>query len=365
MFGLKRKQHQSRPQDLTFLERVEQFWPWFEQNAARFYKTIDEGRATELVDEVSGYMNQTLPHMSWVFGPGESGGHSFTVTGEGVVAKQLLAERWFRDAIEVPGWDFHWSRHPSTPERLADVVIGLSESESVSLSEVQVLTTPDEEQEKFTLLAWHPLLAKLPEQDQHTIIFLLLDEALGEFGVKQWLGEIKIESFDTGNLPEQTKLMSLAELPGFVEQAFRYHQWEKISPLQSYSLYQLREQAAGPRGDTIAGTTLIPHEVLDYIAGRQADESLLEGTGAELAYVRLDSTNLPSGQETDTRANIENALDEALGGNGSGRTLGGAVGVNQTYIDLVLFDGHRSRETVQKTLDSLHLKGDFAIESLE
>ena len=50
------------------------------------------------------------------------------------------------------------------------------------------------------------------------------------------------------------------------------------------------------------------------------------------------------------RAELEDALEAALAGEKLGELMGGSVGTNQTYVDLVLFDGQRSMDVVADTL---------------
>ena len=114
-FGKKR----SEP---TFKSRVETFWQWYPQVAEDFFQTIEDGDCKDLAPQVGDFMQRTLPTLSWVFGPGENGGHSFTVTGEGEVPKQLLAEYWRACAPEIPKWTFHASRQ-ATPAFLSAVIV--------------------------------------------------------------------------------------------------------------------------------------------------------------------------------------------------------------------------------------------------
>jgi hypothetical protein len=78
--------------EFTFKQRVEAFWTWYAEVADRFYQTIDDNQSSSLTDEVCAKVDELLPGMAWVFGPGEDGkGHSFTLSGEGILPKQLLA----------------------------------------------------------------------------------------------------------------------------------------------------------------------------------------------------------------------------------------------------------------------------------
>lgn len=343
----------------TFKERVDRFWDWLPQVAGRFFETIESGRCEDLLPEVSEMMDETLPGLAWVFGPGENGGHSFTVSGEGVVAKQLLAEYWRSRAPEVPHWTFYASRQPSPPEKLKDFAIGVGDHERIDFETVLTRTSVDEEAQAIHLSAWHPAFERLPEEHHPQVLFLLLDEALGEFGTEMWLGEIQVEPIAPGN-----DTRPLVELPAFVRQVSDYYQWEKLPPLRSYSLFEVSEQSNCRRGDTVVGTTCIPDLVFEFLENDgELSEDPLEGTGAEFAYVAIDGSVFPEGEQTDVRANIEDALTDALEREGSGRTLGGAFGIDESYIDLILFDGDRSRQIVENVLRELQLHGRSRIES--
>ena len=339
--------------DQTFKERVDIFWDWFPKVADRFYETIESGQCADLVDEVSDFMGNTLPGLAWVFGPGEEGGHSFTVSGEGMVAKQLLAEYWLSQEIPLKGWTFYQSRQPN--RQLESIAVEIDGLGRVDTETMLIQTTVDQEHEVLDIVAWHPLFAELPEDHHAQLLFLLLDETLGEFGTQTWIGgieidEVKPESVD-GRITHQLK-----DLPKFINDIRRYHGWEKHSPIRSYTSYTIRSQQPILRGDTIAGTTCIPRLVFELIEeGGRLDEDPLDGTGADLAYLQIDASVFPSGDEAGVRHNIEEALEQALEPDQLGRPLGGAAGTDSAYIDLLLIDGERSRQAVDQTMKRLEL----------
>ncbi|MCO8122714.1 hypothetical protein NHH03_13280 [Stieleria sp. TO1_6] len=341
------------PTDATFKQRVELFWQWFPSVAGRFYETIEAGNCADLADEVSEFMGETMPGLAWVFGPGEDGGHSFTVSGEGQVAVQLLAEYWLSQAVELPGWTFYESRQPSAQTEGVSIEIGsLGRVDSESFL---IRAAVDEEREVIDIVAWHPLFAELPEQHHAQLLFLLLDEVLGEFGTQTWLGGIDIAEVNASEVNGRT-VFRLMELPTFIKGIQRYHGWEKHSPLRSYTGYTVREASPVLRGDTIAGTTCIPGLAFELIdEGGRLNEDPLQDTGASLAYLQIDGAVFPDGDQAAVRHNIEEALDEALEGQQLGRTLGGAAGTESSYIDLLLIDGDQSRAAVEQTMERLSL----------
>ncbi|MCA9139225.1 MAG: hypothetical protein KDB00_20770 [Planctomycetales bacterium] len=337
----------------TFKERVEVFWNWFPEVSSRFFETIESGKCAELADEVSEFMANTMPGLAWVFGPGENGGHSFTVSGEGMVARQLLAEYWLDQEVPLKGWTFYQSRQPN--RHLESIAVEIGNLGRVDAETMLIETTVDDQQELLDIVAWHPLFAELSEDHHAQLLFLLLDETLGEFGTQTWIGGIEIDEI-APDAVDGRKTHRLIDLPKFINDIKRYHGWEKLSPIRSYTGYSIRTQQPILRGDTIAGTTCIPRLVFELIEeGGRLDEDPLDGTGASLAYLQIDGAVFPSGDEAGVRHNIEEALEETLESNQLGRPLGGAAGTESSYIDLLLIDGDRSRAAVDETMRRLEL----------
>ena len=348
-----------KPPQPTFKARVAEFWQWYPQVADRFYQTIEQGRCEALAPEVSKFMDKMLPNLAWVFGPGENGGHSFTLSGEGQVVKQLLAEYWLTQAPQISRWTFYASRQPSEADRLKDLAIAVGGGEQVDTQNFFIKTTVNEEAQLIDIAAWHPSLKQVPPDHHYQILFLLLDEALGEFGTETWLGEIKVQP-----LAAEPGTITLDALPGLIENVKKYYQWEKLSPLQTYSVYKVSESSNSPRGDTLFGSTCISSLISEFLENKgKLAENPLAGTGAELAYMAIDGSVFPDGSQVDVRANIEDAVGDALAKENSGRTLGGAFGTQQSYIDLLLFDGDNSRRIVETALDGLQLRGRSQIKS--
>lgn len=341
----------------TFRERVDVFWEWFPQVAERFFQTIEDGNCEDLVDEVSQFMGDNLPGLAWVFGPGEDGGHSFTVSGEGMVAKQLLAEYWLSQEVPLNGWTFYQSRQPS--RQLDSIAVEIDDLGRVDTESMLIRTEVDPEHEVLDIVAWHPLFSELPEDHHAQLLFLLLDETLGEFGTQTWIGAIDIEEVDPSEVDGRIT-HRLKDLPKFINDIQRYHGWEKHSPIRSYTGYSIRTQQPVLRGDTIAGTTCIPRLVFELIEeGGRLEEDPLEDTGATLAYLQIDAAVFPNGDEAGVRHNIEEALEQALETEQLGRSLGGASGTDSSYIDLLLIDGERSRGAVEQTMQQLELAGRY------
>lgn len=342
----------SVPESLNFKARVESFWDWYAKVASRFYQTIEDKRCTDLTGEVSKKVDELLPGFAWVFGPGENGGHSFTLSGEGVLHKQLLTQYWAGRAPALAGWTFYSARQPG---RIDGIRMNI-ERQSFDPMEFWLTPAVDPEEEKVDITAWHPLYQKLSEQNRLGPLFLFLDEALGEYGTGQWIGEI--EASDR----RLTDAIPLGELPTFIEKLAKETGWKKLPPGEGVSLYEFnRPDATFPRGDLVVGTTMNMQLINEYLASEGDMEDPLAGTGAHYVFVSFDAGILPEGKQVDARAAIEDGLDAALRAAASGRLMGGGLGREFAYVDLLLLDGKNSLSIVQRVLREHQLPPGTAI----
>jgi hypothetical protein len=102
---------------VTFKSRVQRFWDWFAQESDRLHAAVSTGKSSTVASEVSAKVDELGPGFAWVFGPGETKAHeSFTLSGEGVRHKQLLAQYWLTQAPQLPQWTFHSARQPGSIE---------------------------------------------------------------------------------------------------------------------------------------------------------------------------------------------------------------------------------------------------------
>lgn len=332
-----------KPSGPTFRARVGQWWDWYAGQAARFYETIESSQCPALAGEVSAKIDELLPGFAWVFGPGpgpEGRGHSFTLSGEGNIHRQLLAQFWLAQAPALEGWAFHASR------QAGDIEGKCIDMGGQRFDPIEFWLTPDvnRETEKVDLTVWHPLYEHMEEGARWTVLFLFLDEVLGEFGTQQWIGEIQL------NNKRLAESIPLRELRGYLDNVAQNTGWKKFPPGEAVSVYQLEPHGRFARGDIIVGNTRCPALLNEYLEAKGALPDPLAGTGADYVYAAFDARVLPDGQQSETRGAIEDLLDAALRGVAGGQLIGGAHGAERAYIDLLLFDGDASMGVVEQIL---------------
>lgn len=345
MFDLFRR---ARPvTENTFKARVDRFWKWFASNSEAMLSAIDDKRCGDLQDDVSRQVDGLGPGFGWVFGPGENGArHSFTLTGEGVVERQILAQYWQSRSPQLPGWSIYGSRQPSRETPTWELHI---DEDSFKPAAFWCSVFLDEQDEEFDITVWHPLFAKLPKEEHFRVLFIVLDELLGEFGTQRWIGEIKISK------ERLAESMPVAELRDYVNAETARRGWKLIPPGEKWSLFRFESAEDFPRGDVLTWNTAVPALVHETFDSKGSPSDLLEGTGAEFLFVKLPAEVFPRGREVETRGEVEDALDTALKGEASGMVVGGSLGPSGGYIDLLALDGSNSVNTIQRVTGKLSL----------
>lgn len=336
----------TKPQEPTLKQRVAGFWEWFAANADRIDAAIEENRCADMQPETSGAVDNWLGGMAWVYGPGESGnGHSLTLSGEGSLAKQFVAEYCVSQAPELARWVFHSSRQPSIWDG-GKFVLRLDDGgEEFNAIEFWVTPNVNDEREELDIFVWHPSIARLPEGTCMSALFLTLDELLGEHGTQNWIGEIKF----TGEHLENS--IPITELPEWIANLERDHGWKKFPPTETYSNYRLKtEEYSWPRGDTVVGTSRFFDLVGDYLDAKGPCEHPFPGIGVDYVFVSIPTSFFPQGEAVNGRGVIEDEIIEALESAAAGISLGGATGRQNCYMDFAIYDGERSIEIIRDVL---------------
>lgn len=330
-----------KPTTLTFRQRVTNFWNWYQDAAESLAKDFSEKQAPSMAPELSRKIDEWLPGFAWEFGPGEGSGHSFTITAEGDRCRQLLALNCVKHAPSLPGWTFYASRQPC---QFHGHSLTLDEKKFDPL-EFWVVPMVNVESERLDLTIWHPLFAHMDESARWTVLFLYLDMVFGEYGTQSFVGKIE---FSDARLSEAIPLTELAE---HTAQIASEHGWKLAVPGELFSLFSFENPSSNfPRSDSITWTSCLPPLVESFFENDGVISDPLAGVEAAFAYVSIDTAFFPEGKEAEFRGEIEDALDAALVVGDSGKVVGGGMGLNRTYSDLLLFDGDASLEVVRNTL---------------
>lgn len=329
---------------LTFKQRVEEFWKWFSSVAPRFHSALKEKDRTPTTEETIEVVEDLLPRFGWVFGPGEiDDDYSFTLTPEAIEQKRFLAEYWLALAPDIEGWTFYDARQPGAPDGTIEI-----KGERIKASAVWVTPVPDDDKEVFHISVWHPVFSTLEKSDCFEIIFLWLDEILGEKGTSSWIG--RIEFSDT----ELKGAIPLKELRELTQETLASKGWNEKH--EEYCSYTHEAHQGAVRTDIYVGSTCCFSIVRDYFENYEPfDDNPIEGLGAHYLFLSLSLEDFPTEDEVDFRGAIEDRIEARFTDNHSGKVLGGATGTSRAYIDLLIFDGENSIDQIRDAIIASNL----------
>jgi hypothetical protein len=298
--------------------------------------------------------------MAWVFGPGDKPGeHSFTLSGEGIEFKQMLTLHWLKQAPRIDGWKFYAERQPA--DNPGDFTLGLNGELVFKVMEFWVTPGIDEENECVDLTVWHPLAEQADPRHCQTALFLVLDEIFGEIGTGRWIGTMK---FSRDKLAES---MPILELKEFVDTTRADRGWKSQHPCDTWTCYGIpaEKRKEQLRFDTISGTTVCWKTLRDFLDDPDSFVDPFAELAAEWVYLSFPSSVLPKGKEVDTREMMAEAIVKPLTQKRSGTLLGGAIGHERVYIDLLLFDGERSLQLIREAARSAGFPAETRLEFLD
>ena len=176
---------------LTFKKRVEIFWKEFSEKENSLRTCISSPDSLQGVDIINGILEKSQLSIAFMMGfNGEK--FEFFFSPEGNKDVQFLTRCIIDMCPDIPGWLFYSSKQASSIEKLTGMKIQISEQAAIVSEELFIYPVLDEKTKKFDIQVYNDSFKHLPEKDCVFISFLLLDEALGEYGTELFVGAIDI-----------------------------------------------------------------------------------------------------------------------------------------------------------------------------
>jgi len=175
------------------------FWNWFQNNDAELFNfETDQER---VFDRLAREMHKVNPSLTFEFGPKQNGQREFVISADGIKAAFPAVEALYSAAPSLPHWKVVKFRPRREPFDIS------YKGANVKASSVKVHMELNGRVADLTVFI--PGYTSAESGSYGAINYLLLDQALGEFDVETYVGEIRIESSPH---PDE-KTYSLAELP--------------------------------------------------------------------------------------------------------------------------------------------------------
>lgn len=336
---------------MTFLQRADEFWKWFaEQEETLSDMATHPGQYDP--DQVTSFVSEGIARLAMDIPFNMGGRHEFSFAVEGQEHLFYLLPYLIRRKPQGlrHDWQFSPCLQSSRGESFDFGMYGIR----VSTNAIRVSTGYDPDNNTFSLRFYHPDLCGLPEEQCFNAFYILLELTIGEGLSYVYVGDVQ-----RADGPEEG-MFPLTELEARIEEALDAMGHSRIvSPEERYTTYQLKPQAGGGlRRDVIAGVTCYIGLLNDYYAGEARAAGALAACGAKACFLFFPYPGEDRGDVLQARYDLEERLqDEVLGPRGSGResgiVLGGALGVDHAYIDLLLYDEPAFLQRVRPLLAAL------------
>jgi len=330
-----------------FRSRVKRFWNQFLHREEELRALMDEKKMVEAMELAASLLDVCFSeHWMELGKSGET--YELTLSAEGQKHRLLLLYYWRDHAPQELSdrWLFHVGRRRA--KTLHQWSIRIYEQD-IAAKDVFVWTEQSERNRLFLSL-FSPVLAELlnggsdGENKAYAIAEILLDQALGETTAMNVIDGLEL-------LPQkkETKGMELTALFDFVKE--HCSDWD-ADPCDSYGAYRCTPKLkdAQLREDIFVGSSRCNRLIGEFYNGES--DIFREGmeNGAVFGYLFFNNDEIDRNRMVSFRGEMEEELEEKTGD--SCLVIGGATGINYSYIDVLCYDYPQFLQGAKEMLNS-------------
>ena len=203
--------------------------------------------------------------------------------------------------------------------------------------------------DSFRISYFETNLNSLPEDESDNAVSVIIDNTLGEGISFKYLGEVsRARKLEMGMFP-------LPELKEFMKETVeRKGRQFYENPKDFYSNYRLKPQKSDVlRYDINIGTTCFKPILIDYYNDSTQIFDHINTFGAQAVFIVFKNVD---GSDVDDMLRLRHEIEDSLSHEilepmCLGQVIGGAFGVNHSYIDLIVFDYFTFVEMVKSLVE--------------
>ena len=332
----------------TFRQRTAEFWQWFTDNEPRLAAMIEK-RGEEDVDKMVDFISGGVQLISGELNFNLGGDYEFTFTIEGKNYLFYLLP-WLVEQMpeQFRGkWHFFPCMQGTHGESFGFQMYG----KDVQLDEVMVGLKYKEDQNYFDIRFYDEQLCSLDDNSCYNAFYIMMELTIGEALSHIYIGNgDKADGMEAGMFP-------LTRLEACMTVALEEAKKEILTrPDERYSVYRMEfDTVKDLRYDMVIGTTCFSDLLQDYFNGETENADKLAACGSKAVFLVMPVGEAGRSGMLKLRYEIEDRLTaEVLGKKGSGREigilLGGTMGRDNLYIDLLLYDAPAFMEQASSLL---------------
>ena len=306
----------------------------------------------ELPAWMAEHLQAIHPQLMWEFGPAvQSRGHRLVITPEAEKALRPLVATILERAPTLKGWEFYGYR---LPEDLQLTLNTVEARTGVTIEDFKVRVSRGHNHRVDLCYSSKSVIGS-SDQEALNASFVATETLLGEECLDKWIGAIEVSPLLSPSkfkslfrrVPESPNhLLPLAHVHDTVTAVIesireqlppRPHcEWLDEAKWSCWRLNRLIKTTIPQSSISLRPFPRVQRCGLRRHGGGLFHSERFSRCGETFCYVKIDGVQgLPSGNFAE-RADIEDALTEALGVDGLGCAVGGGTGRRYLYVDLAI-----------------------------
>lgn len=323
--------------NLNFIKRIDLFWKWFEENEFLISSMV-ENQSEDIINFISNGINIISNNIS--FNVSRNYEITFSIDGKNYLfylIPRILSS--MPDRLKEK-----WTFLPYLPSSDGINFSVQLNNKKIEMQDVLIKIEFDEENDKFDLIFYNKDLNDVDTEEAYNIFFVMMENSIGE-----GLSRIYIRYVDISN-KKLINMIPLIELEEYIKKTLTFFRKDIITdPINQYFSYTFEPKNINIlRYDIIAGISSYYETINDYYNENVNDIVEISKCGARAIFLYYTYDAEGDNDEIkkeilNERYEIQERLErEVLGskysGNEIGIVLGGAMGIYNIYIDLIVYD---------------------------
>lgn len=321
---------------VSFKERVAKFWNSFAEKESEVRKMMDDKVETDtLIKYVDDLLSVAFSKAFFELGINEEGKYELILTPEGDRSKLFPLEYWLKQApaVLLEKWNFYSSKPAKAKGGFS---INMFDT-SLSADSISLYYKVDEKQQKVNLQIECPQLMKLEENKRYSMLFIYLDQLIGEAYTMEYIGSI--DFVESGKGLQKVAADNLKQL---MDDTIVAQNWFRIENIcercAGYEMVPSKAKDWQLREDIyIAYSACFP--ILNAFYNRSSELfDHFKADGVVYGFLFYENINVPKDRMVPFRNEIEDQILERVKAERVADSIGGATGFYFSYIDFIIYD---------------------------
>ncbi len=334
---------------MNFKSNVALFWEWFSHNAERIGEHTDIEVADDGVEEIAAALSKVFGNIAFELGMDDNN-FQLILSPSGDRDKLYLARFWKEQAPEIHKWTFLYLK-----PRKGDMSFNIKMCDDnlfISAADFCVKAKPNLRSQKIDIDIYCGKLKKYANKSQYEVVFLVLDACMGEGYSETTIGEINLTK------RKKSSMVPLSQLYDAVIKVYKENEWQLfVSPDEAFVSYELKPTNYGEiyRGDIIYGYTNNTRLLDQHMNGQDQSIQYMRTLGAHYLFLAYAHEDISQHEKVRYRGEVEDAVGRMLEKFRIGYVLGGATGIFNSYVDLLIFDLDEFNKCIHNVLEKFRV----------